>query len=94
MVLDLKWGDVKEFAKVAEMIAYRKGVGDILAEGTYRAALKLGKMKGQDLLKYAVQCKGISLAHMGSEADRTFVPIMGYPCGAQGGDHTSPAYLP
>jgi aldehyde:ferredoxin oxidoreductase len=92
--VELKWGDAKAFAKVAEMIAYRKGVGNILAEGTYRAALKLGKMKGQDLLKYAIQCKGISIGAHGLRSGLDYVPIMGYVCGAQGGDHTSVAYLP
>ncbi|MGD0329603.1 MAG: aldehyde ferredoxin oxidoreductase C-terminal domain-containing protein [Nitrososphaeria archaeon] len=92
--VELKWGDTKAFAKIAEMIAYRKGVGNILAEGTYRAAIKLGKMKGQDLLKYAIQCKGISLGAHGIRSGLDYVPVMGYTCGAQGGDHTSVAYLP
>jgi len=92
--VDLKWGDAKAFAKVAEMIAVRKGVGDILAEGTYRAALKLGKKKGKDLLKYAIQSKRISLGAHGIRSTLDYPQLISYPCGVQGGDHTSTAYLP
>jgi aldehyde:ferredoxin oxidoreductase len=92
--LDLKWGNVKEFAKLAEMIAYRKGIGDILAEGTYRASLKLGEMKGLDLTKYAIQSKGISCGAHGIRSEKDYVQVQGYTCSVQGGDHTSVAYLP
>ncbi|MCJ7732015.1 aldehyde ferredoxin oxidoreductase, partial [Candidatus Bathyarchaeota archaeon] len=37
----LEWGDTEAFDKLAHMMAYREGIGDILAEGTYRAALKI-----------------------------------------------------
>ncbi len=92
--VDLKWGDAKAFAKVAEMVARRKGVGDILAEGTYRAAVKLGKMKGKDLLKYAVHAKGIGIGAHGIRSGLDYPQLISYACGAQGGDHTSVAYLP
>ncbi|MBC8223062.1 aldehyde ferredoxin oxidoreductase, partial [Candidatus Bathyarchaeota archaeon] len=36
----LEWGDAVAFDKLAYMIANREGIGDILAEGSYRAALK------------------------------------------------------
>jgi aldehyde:ferredoxin oxidoreductase len=54
-----KWGDAIAMGKLAELIAKRKKVGDILAEGTYRAAVALGKMKDMDLLRYVVQVKGV-----------------------------------
>ena len=92
--VELKWGDAKAFAKVAEMIAYRKGLGDILAEGTYRAAIKLGKMKGKNLLQYAVQAKGIGIGAHGIRSGLDYPQLHSYTCGAQGGDHTSVAYLP
>ena len=56
--LELKWGDVDAFAALAKKIATREGIGDMLAEGTYRAALKLGKLKGKNLLPYAVTRQG------------------------------------
>ena len=70
--LELKWGDVDAFAALAKKIAYREGIGDLLAEGTYRAALKLGKMKGKNLLPYTVTSKGISIGAHGIRSGRDF----------------------
>ena len=36
--LDLSWGNGAMVVKLVKMIAYREGLGDLLAEGTYRAA--------------------------------------------------------
>jgi aldehyde:ferredoxin oxidoreductase len=41
--LELLWGNIDPALKLIEMIAERKGIGSILAEGTRRAAAKLGK---------------------------------------------------
>jgi aldehyde:ferredoxin oxidoreductase len=38
----LDWGDIKGAHRLMEMISHREGFGDILAEGTKRAAEKLG----------------------------------------------------
>ncbi|MGD0330055.1 MAG: aldehyde ferredoxin oxidoreductase C-terminal domain-containing protein [Nitrososphaeria archaeon] len=92
--IELKWGDAKAFAKLAEMIAFRKGIGNTLAEGTYRAAQKLGKTKGKDLLKYAIQSKGVSCGAHGIRSGLDFVQPVSYACSVQGGDHTSVAYIP
>ncbi|MCK4669024.1 aldehyde ferredoxin oxidoreductase, partial [Candidatus Bathyarchaeota archaeon] len=43
--LEPKWGDAEAFAALARKIAFREGIGDILAEGIYRAALKIGEKK-------------------------------------------------
>ncbi|MEM3672921.1 MAG: aldehyde ferredoxin oxidoreductase C-terminal domain-containing protein [Candidatus Bathyarchaeia archaeon] len=88
------WGDAKAFAALAKKIAFREGVGNILAEGTYRAALKIGRMKGVNVMPYAVQCKGIGIGAHGIRSEKDFVDIHGYACSVQGGDHTSPAALP
>jgi aldehyde:ferredoxin oxidoreductase len=92
--LELKWGDAEAFAALAKKIAFRKGVGDVLAEGTYRAALKIGKMKKMDLLPYAVQSKGISIGAHGIRSGKDYPEIIAYACSVQGGDHTSTAALP
>jgi aldehyde:ferredoxin oxidoreductase len=92
--LDLKWGDPEAFAALAKKIAYRKGIGDVLAEGTYRAALKLGKMKKKDLMPYAVQSKGVSIGAHGIRSGKDFPEMISYACGVQGGDHTSLTGLP
>jgi aldehyde:ferredoxin oxidoreductase len=88
----LKWGDVEAFDKLARMVAKREGIGDIIADGTYRAALKIAKMKGknpEELLKYAVVVKGIEVGAHGTRSDADFSHDIGYAASVQGGDHTS-----
>jgi len=92
--IDLKWGDAKAFGELAKKIAYRQGIGDILAEGTYRAAVKIGKMKKKDLLQYAVTSKGIAIGAHGIRSQKDYPHIISYACGVQGGDHTSTTALP
>ncbi len=87
--VELKWGDAEAFATLAKKIAHREGVGDILAEGTHRAAIKIGKMKGKNLLPYAITGKGISIGAHGIRSGRDFSREIGYACSVQGGDHTS-----
>lgn len=83
-----KWGDVKAMADLANLITYRKGIGNILAEGTYRAAVKLSEIKGTDCLQYAVQYKGEEVGAHGIRTLRHF-HTLGYALSVQGGDHTS-----
>ena len=92
--IELKWGDAEAFASLAKKIALREGVGDLLAEGTYRAALRIGKMKGKDVLKYAVQSKGIGIGAHGIRSGEDFSTAIGYACSVQCGDHTSITDLP
>jgi aldehyde:ferredoxin oxidoreductase len=93
--IELKWGDINAFAELARLMVRREQVGDILAEGTYRAALKLGEMKDLDLLPYAVQYKGMEVGAHGirSGLDYTGRWPMGYACSTQPGDHTSTASM-
>ncbi len=92
--LEPKWSDVEAFAALAKKIAFREGVGDLLAEGTYRAALKIGEVKKKDILQYAVQCKGISIGAHGIRSGKDYPEIYSYACSVQSGDHTSTACLP
>ena len=84
----LKWGDVEAFEKLARKIVKREGIGDVLAEGTYRAALKISEMKGVDVTKYAVHVKGVEIGAHGTRSGQDYNPI-GYACSPQCGDHTS-----
>jgi len=67
--LTLNWGNAKALLTLIERIAYRKGFGDTLAEGTKRAAKIVGKgseefavtMKGQDLYEAVQMPKGYGL---------------------------------
>jgi aldehyde:ferredoxin oxidoreductase len=92
--LELKWGDVEAFATLANKVASRQGIGDILAEGTHRAALKLGKIKGINLLPYSITSKGVSIGAHGIRSGRDFAREIGYACSVQGGDHSSMTGFP
>ena len=82
------WGDAKAMGELAYLVAERRGIGDVLAEGTYRAAKVISEMKGVDVMKYAVQFKGIEVGAHGIRTGRHF-PYLGYALSVQGGDHTS-----
>jgi len=55
--IELNFGNKEAMVKMVEMIASREGLGSLLAEGSYRASLKIGKgsekfihqVKGQEL---------------------------------------------
>jgi aldehyde:ferredoxin oxidoreductase len=55
--LVLRWGDPEPMLKLIEKIGHREGIGDILAEGTKRAAARIGK--GSE--HYAIHVKGLEL---------------------------------
>lgn len=92
--IELNWGDIKAFAELTRMIAERRGIGDMLAEGTYRAALKIGKTKGIDVMRYAVTVKGVGIGAHGIRSEQDYPGLESYACSVQGGDHTSVARLP
>jgi aldehyde:ferredoxin oxidoreductase len=93
--IELTWGNVEAFKTLAEKIAFRQGIGDVLAEGVYRAALMLSKMKDIDLLKYAVHEKGVAIGAHGIRSGKDFISqSIGYACSVQAGDHTSATSLP
>lgn len=75
----LKWGDAERVIELIELIAFRKGFGDILAEGAYAAAKKLG---GEE---YVIQTKG--LPHSMSDPRGKKAYGLGYAVASRGGDH-------
>ncbi len=52
--LELKWGDPELMMKLVEMIAFRQGFGDQLAEGVYRLSQRLG----EETAEFAMHVKG------------------------------------
>ena len=54
----LEFGSAEATIRLIEMIAYRKGLGDTLAEGVRRAA----EIIGHDSLSFALQVKGMEFA--------------------------------
>ena len=88
--LELKWGDVAALEELAKRIAKREGkYFDILAEGVYRAAVKISELKGVDVLPFAVQVKGVEVGAHGTRSGRDYTHDICYACSVQGGDHTS-----
>lgn len=81
--LELKFGNEKVLPELIRKIVYREGIGDILAEGSKRAAQKIGK--GAEEL--TVEVKGQELpAHMPQ-----YKPMVGliYAVNPFGADHQS-----
>jgi len=79
--IELEWGNQELVDKLIRMIAYREGFGDILAEGSFRAAEHFGK--GHD---YSISVKG----HDASQDDPRglgFAFGIGFATGRRGGDH-------
>lgn len=77
----LEWGDEEATFKLLEMIVYRQGIGDILAEGTKRAAEKI---PGTDY--YAMQIKGLEIP-MADARGRWSTWTFGNITNIRGGDH-------
>jgi len=82
------WGDAKAMGDLALLIAERRAIGDVLAEGTYRAAKAISEMKGVDVMKYAIHFKGIEVGAHGIRTGE-HGPYLGYALSVSGGDHTS-----
>jgi aldehyde:ferredoxin oxidoreductase len=84
--LDLRFGVAATIVTLTERIARRQGLGDLLAEGSLRAARRLGRGTEQ----FAVHIKGLEVAmhdprHMAHM-------LRNYPVAPTGGDHTGTAY--
>jgi aldehyde:ferredoxin oxidoreductase len=53
--LDLTWGNAESMVKLVEKIATRQGFGDVLAEGSERAAKKIGRGTEEYLITFKGQ---------------------------------------
>jgi len=53
--LDLRFGNEDAYVQMPEVIAYRKGIGNLLAEGTHTASAKIG----QQSERYTIEVKGM-----------------------------------
>jgi len=86
--LDLTWGNAESMVKLTEKIAKRDGFGDLLAEGSERAAKKIGR--GTEA--YLITCKGQEApAHM-PRVKRSLAII--YATNPFGADHQSHEHDP
>jgi aldehyde:ferredoxin oxidoreductase len=79
--LELRFGNGEAMVKMVKMIANREGLGDLLAEGTKRAAMKLGG----DAMKYSIQVKGQEVPMHEPRLKRALG--VGYAVSPTGADH-------
>ncbi|MFX0169097.1 MAG: aldehyde ferredoxin oxidoreductase family protein [Candidatus Hodarchaeota archaeon] len=79
--IDLSWGNHKTIIKLIHMIAKREGFGDILAEGSYRAAQKIGR--GTE--KFVMHCKKQEIAGQEPRAQKSMG--LASATAARGADH-------
>jgi aldehyde:ferredoxin oxidoreductase len=78
--LELTWGNPEAVIELIHQIANRDGFGDLLADGSVKAAEKLGKG-----LEYTVQVKGMDLIMADPRGLKGFG--LGYAVASRGGDH-------
>jgi len=81
----LRFGEVDGLSKVFDDIAYRRGIGDELAEGSKRLSRKYG---GRE---FAMHSKGLELAAY--EPRRAVGQGLGYAVANRGGCHLNAGYL-
>jgi aldehyde:ferredoxin oxidoreductase len=77
--LDLRFGNAAAMAELIGRIAARDGIGDVLAEGAYRAALKIG---GADLV---VHSKGMDYPAVDTRGTKGMA--LSFAVSPRGGDH-------
>ena len=81
----LKFGDIEGISKIWDDIAYRRGIGNELAEGSKRLS---EKYRGKE---FAMQSKGLELA--ADEPRRAVGQGLGYAVSNRGGCHLNGGYL-
>ncbi len=79
--LSLQWGDAGTVLGLIERIAGRRGIGDLLAEGTRRAAQQLGG----EASRYAMHVKGMELPRQEPRIAKGFG--LGHATSNRGADH-------
>ena len=80
--LELTWGNTRSIVALVEKMVRREGIGDLLADGSLKAAQKLG----QDAIQYAIQAGGQELGMHDSRFDPGFA--VHYSAEATPGRHT------
>lgn len=79
--LPLEWGNPASVHGLIERIGLRRGIGNILAEGTRRAAERIGR--GAD--RYAMQVKGMEMPRQEPRFSKGFA--LGHAVANRGADH-------
>src|SRR5262249_19595254 len=77
----LKFGDGEALLRAIDLIGSRDGIGDLLAEGSRRAAIKIG----HESIAIAPQVKGLEIPGYEPRALQTMA--LGFAVGTRGADH-------
>ncbi len=77
----LEWGDQRAILSILDLIAHRRGLGDLLAEGVKRAAERLGR--GAE--EYAMHVKGMEIPRQEPRVAKAFG--LGHATSNRGADH-------
>ncbi len=86
--VELRFGNADAMLKAIEMIAKREGIGDILADGTRKAAERIG----QGSEEFAMHVKGLELGMHEPRLKRGLA--ISYAVNAVGGDHMATIHDP
>ena len=79
--IELRFGNAEAMVKLIELVARREGIGDLLAEGTVRAAQKIGK----GAMEFAMQVKRLEIP---AHDPRLKAALgLGYAVNPHGADH-------
>jgi len=79
--LDLKWGNADAMVTLVEQIAFRKGIGNVLAEGSLRASRRLGR--GTE--RYVMHVKGMEISGQDGRTHRSVA--LTHAISVRGADH-------
>ncbi len=77
----LRFGDGKAILRAIDLVGSRSGIGNLLAEGSRRAAQSIGR----DSLDFAPQVKGLEIPGYEPRALQTMA--LGFAVGSRGADH-------
>ena len=79
--LDLSWGNGEAVVELVKRIAFREGMGDLLAKGVKRAAEEMG----QDSYKWAIEAKGLEQSRV--ETRSAYGYALAFAVNPRGPDH-------
>jgi len=79
--LNMKWGNEDTVIELIEDIAYRRDLGDLLAEGTKKASEKIGR----DSWKWAVQARGLEQSRVDTRSAKAYA--LTFAVNPRGPDH-------
>lgn len=79
--LDLSWGNEATVHTLIRKIAFREGLGDLLAEGVRRAAERVGK----DSYQWAIEAKGLEQSRVDTRNAKSYA--LAFAVNPRGADH-------